>query len=375
MSNPVKVLFKGPISNLTGYGNDGIGYIKAMLRAGIDVRLEPNHIAPPLPKEITDLLQKKLDAPFDIVIHHVDPMNLGVSKTYVQASEINVGHSMWEWPTMDPVPQRSTFKRRMQNFDIVLGYDEVTLQAFSPRMPKRTKLAKLQGGHDFSDWGFREREWDGVFRFMMVGQLSDRKNPYCAIQAFKELKDEHPEEMEDVEFHIKETLPFIPPQIEQWCEDLYIHSGNWSREKLKEFYYGCHVMVMPSRGEGKNIPCLEMLATGGSCIATNYGGMKEWLDESYAYPLSYEYRPPKGNILEGAGANADLNHLKELMLHCVRNRDEVKAKGLLGSKVIPETMSWDTKVTQLFELLNREVPKKMQNIYPRFLQGMYDEHR
>lgn len=375
MSERVKLLLKSPINSNTGYGNDSIGMILAMLRAGIDVRLEPNHVAPPLAPEITDLFQKKLDAPFDLVVHHIDPMQLGVSKTYTMASQINVGWSMWEWPTLEPMRKRGSFKSRVQNFDIVLGYDDVTLEAFSSRMPKKVSLAKLQGGHDFSGWDYRERDWEGTFRFTMVGQLSDRKNPYCAIQAFKELKDEHPEEMENVEFHLKETLPFIPPQIEQWCPGLFIYSGNWSREKLKEFYYGCHVMVMPSRGEGKNIPCLEMLSTGGSCIATNYGGMAEWLRSEYAYPLNYEYRAPVNNSLEGAGANADINHLKELMLHCVRNRDEVKRKGELGSRVIPEAMSWDNKIVQLFQTLNRELPEKMQDVYPRFLEGMYNELR
>ena len=73
----LKVLLKTPMSVYTGYGNDGIGIARALMRSGADVYLQPTHVDAPLPEDIAMLLTKRLVAPFDLMIHHVDPAQLG----------------------------------------------------------------------------------------------------------------------------------------------------------------------------------------------------------------------------------------------------------------------------------------------------------
>lgn len=365
----IKLLFRGPISLLSGYGNDGVGMLLAMQRLGIDVRVEPNYVAPPLPEKILPLFGKALDAPFDVVLQHVDPMQLGLSETYRHAAEMLVGWSMWEWTGVQNMVNRSTFKERTKHFDLLVGYDKVTNQALKKVKRAATPIAEVQGGADLSALSYVERDWNAYeFNFCIVGALSDRKNPYALIQAFKELKKQYPEEFASAKLNIKQGEEFIPEIMSKYDNDIRIFSGNWSREKLLDFYAQNHCLVMPSRGEGKNLPCLEMLATGGAVIHTNFGGMASWGNEDYSYPVEYEYR--ENQTLEGSGANVDITDLKDQMLRVFRNREEAQAKGKLGSQIIPEMMSWDNKIKDLFAAIRDKVPGKGHEIYKKFQEGL-----
>ena len=70
---------------------------EALVRKGIDVYLQPTGVQPPLPASVAHLLTKNLEAPFDLVINHVDPMVLGASDEQVMASDVRVAWSMWEF--------------------------------------------------------------------------------------------------------------------------------------------------------------------------------------------------------------------------------------------------------------------------------------
>src|SRR5262245_53033106 len=97
----VKVLVKGAVSPYTGYGQDTIGIVGALTRLGLDVYLQPSHVDPPLPPAIAALLTKRLEAPFDLLIHHTDPGQLGVSPEAQRASSLAVGWTMWEYTSTD----------------------------------------------------------------------------------------------------------------------------------------------------------------------------------------------------------------------------------------------------------------------------------
>lgn len=181
----------------------------------------------------------------------------------------------------------------------------------------------------------------------MVGQLHERKDPFAAIQAFQELKTELPEEFEQAELHLKNNLPTLHPAMENWIPKLRVHYAIWPQDILYKFYGKQHVLLAPSRGEGKNLPALEFQATGGAVIATNWGGHVGWLDPSFAYPLNYSMAPVDNGHPNCLQARADKDHLKELMLHVYRNRAEVKRKGELASSVISRSMNWDAVIERL----------------------------
>lgn len=371
----LKVLLSGPFSRYTGYGSDLIDMSDALLRKGIDVYIQPTNLQPPVPQSIANLTTKNLEAPFDLMIHHVDPGALKASDEQKVACDVVVGWSMWEYETLDNLAGKSSFKKRMKNFDALFGYSDVSVEAFKGFSPKGLPIGNLQGGYNDRLWKPMERDWNGKrFSFIMHGQLGPRKNPTVAIAAFAELKNEYPVEFEPAEFHLHNSLSSLPPFIEDAIPKLRVHYRTFDDAEMHEFYKSAHVLLAPSRGEGKNLPALEMLSTGGSVIATDWGGHQNWLNSQYAYPLAYSMVPfgvPGKNFFNCRWAEADKDHLKALMLHCFRNRDEVRLKGEAGARIIPEMCSWDKVMDDFFLKLQDLVPGKGSEIKAKYDEAVW----
>ena len=353
----MKCLVKTALSPYTGYGNDGIGIVQALLAAGVDTYLDPSHVSAPLPPVVANLLTKRLVAPFDLLIHHTDPGQLGITPEARRSARTTVAWTMWEYTSLDQLKGRSTLRGPLRDYNVVLGYDTVTAAALAPYATQPMgNLGVLQGGFWPQQWPPMTRDWGTErFGFCMVGQLHERKDPFVAIQAFKELKDEYPE-FAGAELHLKTNIGGLHSAMEEWIPKLRIHYTVWPDSVLREFYGAQHVLLAPSRGEGKNMPALEFLSTGGTVIATDWGGHTGWLHPGIAYPLKYVLRPISPQTPACQNARADKDHLKALMLHVYRDRGEAARKGELASRLIPQMCAWPTVMDRLFDKLAECVP-------------------
>lgn len=353
----MKILLKIPLSSFTGYGRDGTGMVQALVRAGHDVYLQPTEVQAPLPADVVQLLTKTLEAPFDVTIVHLDPGRLGVEPEQRLVTKKLIAWSMWEWESFGNLTGRSRLRKELKDYDAIIGYDEVSAGCF--REYYKGPIHVLQGGFDAQELDYIERDWEGPFRFAMLGQLSLRKNPYAAIKAFTELCEEDDNFNKNARMVLKTTAPpgyFV--RMEEVYPNLRILYGSWSREIVIDFYAHMHVLLAPSWGEGKNLPALEFMTTGGGVVATNWGGMAYWMDEDYAYPLDYELASMDPYTTSVRAAKVSHEDLKAKMRHAFYNRDEVKQKGLLASKIVPEEFSWDRVIEKLTSEVLPEVPER-----------------
>ncbi len=371
MADQLKVLIRTALNEYSGYGKDGCGMARALMRRGCDVYIEPTYVSPPLTEDIAHLLTKHLQAPFDLLIQHSDPDGLGVTPAARQCSDILVAWSMWEFDKPKPLSNRpSTFAHRLNPFDLALMYDQVGLDAWRPYGPRRQAWGVLQGGYESSEWEYYpDRDWFGDrFMFIMHGQLHARKAPYVTIQAFNELKHEH-KEFESARLGLHTTIgdPLVVfanliPGMKVWHE-------MWEKDVLEDFYRAAHVLVAPSRGEGKNLPALEMMTTGGGVAATNWGGHQQWLNPEYAYPLDYELTPTDAQCPDGAhDAKVSVQTMKEFMWHAFTHRDEVKQKAELAANVIPKMCDWSVVIESFFNRVRDLVPGKGEILYNKAQQ-------
>jgi glycosyltransferase involved in cell wall biosynthesis len=343
----LKVLVKIPLSTYSGYGNDGIGITRALVNMGADVYLDPTVVQAPIPEDVAQLLTKGLEAPFDLILSHVDPLTLEATPEMKRSAEMTVGWTMWEFSNLRNMKGRSTLRKRLKGFDAVVGYDAVSSAGLKEYYSG--PVLTVQGGFEPDNWPAVERDWNEKnFYFCMVGMLHERKDPFVAIQAFSELKNEYKEEFEPARLSLKTATPGLHSKMEEVYPGLRIFYGLWSTETLRKFYAAQHVLLAPSRGEGKNMPALEFMSTGGTVIATNWGGHTQWLSPDYAYPLDYELVSLGGKFPDTYNARASVEHLKELMLQTFRNRSEAQAKGEIAQSVIPAMASWDSVVERLF---------------------------
>lgn len=372
----MKVLLRSPFSSYSGYGGDGIGLAQALMRRGADVYLQATHVDAPLPQDVANLLTKELKAPFDLYINHVDPGALGCSDGVAANADMCVAWTMWEYSSLGNLSEdsRKTLRSRLENFDAFVGYSDVDPDCFRPYYDG--PIFVQQGGFDPSGWPLAtDRDWDcPEFRFCMIGVLSERKDPWRAIDAFRLAKSMDPQFDRWARLSLKTTAPGLHHKIEDLFrqEDpvtgeeytsVRIFYDIWPTELVKKFYEVQHVLLSPSRGEGKNVPALEFMSTGGAVIATNWAGHTQWLDPAYAYPLDYTLEPESSDHPNVFNARASVQHLAELMVYTFQHRDEVREKGRLAADIIPKAHSWDAIVEKLFLRLRTEVPEKGERLW------------
>lgn len=320
------------------------------MKRGVDVYIQPTYVDPPLPLNILTLFTKQLVAPFDMILVHVEPTIIDASARMKEASDCVVGWTMWETSTFDNMDKASlaTFSRRLEKFDHLFVYDNVCAEAIKPYYDNPLML---QGGYDPELWKPMSRDWySEKFNFCMMGYLNRRKSPFTAIEAFKELKDSEPD-FACATLSLKSGTNGLHQKMEQWCTDLHIYQEMWPEDQVRDFYSNMHVLLAPSRGEGKNLPALQFMSTGGAVVATNWSGHQNWLSSEYAYPLNYKLGSTAPEFPDCFDAEPDKEHLKEIMLHMVRNRGEVRRKAEIASKVIPMMCSWDNVFERFFNKL------------------------
>jgi len=393
MPDPLKVLDKSPYSAFSGYGNDGFARLRAMRDWGCDVYPQPTWLDVPIPRDLLPLFAKELRPPFDLLINHWDPGHLGITREARGCSRVAVAWTMWEfaggpgpWPSGKPGPVpglvphckgRSRLPEQLKWFDMVLGYDEVSMAALDPYIPRRVHRSVLQGGFDSREWKFRERDWSAEpgsrFGFIMHGALNARKCPWTSVEAFVHLKDEKPgpfpHGFDDATLALHTSAPgLLFPELNGPLADkrVKVFVDAFDKPTLDEFYYAGHCLLAPSRGEGKNLPALEMCATGGVVAGTDFGGHRQWMSGDWAYPLSYELAPTFEKFPWAAhDAKVSVETMKAALWHIYTHRAEARAKAELASRIIPQMCDWSVVIENLFRRIRDCVPKVGPQVYDK----------
>jgi len=175
----------------------------------------------------------------------------------------------------------------------------------------------------------------------MLGALHARKNPIAAAYAFKYLKERG--ELADAKLILKTVSSGLAPAMERWCPGLRIINEVWTPMQLDRLMADCHVLLAPSRGEGKNIPAVRFAASGGAVAATAVGGHNQWLSSEIGFPLRFAWR----DSVDGRGAEVDHEHLCETMLALYADRGEARRRAEVAAAVLPAMVGWDRVLERL----------------------------
>lgn len=110
---------------------------------------------------------------------------------------------------------------------------------------------------------------------------------------------------------------------------------NVAQRDVPRFYTACDCFVLASRGEGLGLPYAEAMACGKPCIATDWGGQVDFVNDKNGYLVNsklqlitdHEYIKKCINAVGHSWAHPDLNRLGDIMRHVYENPEEVKQKG------------------------------------------------
>ena len=137
----------------------------------------------------------------------------------------------------------------------------------------------------------------------------------------------HPNPHNDVEEQIARLRATDPdaPAIRYIDADL-------GEADLLALYQSADAMVLPSRGEGLNLPAIEALAAGLPLIVTGWGGHLDFCGPDEARLLEWRFAPARGHVSTDTSvwAEPEVGDLVEALLEMVRDPDTARTRARRG---------------------------------------------
>lgn len=208
-------------------------------------------------------------------------------------------------------------------------------------------------GVDTNLFKYKERKKSDVFKFLYVGECSDRKGIFQLFNAFTHLFSNN----KNVELHIKSNTAMLFYGADRITEilknhkNIIWHVSNEGHEKVIDLYDECHAYVYPSRADTFGMTLIEAMSCGLPIISTNDPGATELIEGRY-FQVSSKNVPVKNHPwMLGEWGEPSVQDLIKNMKHVYNNYDSILNSGVLyeNSKHIEDNYTWE-KVVSKFEM-------------------------
>ena len=207
-------------------------------------------------------------------------------------------------------------------------------------------------GIDPNVFTYKERKITDKFKFLYVGECSDRKGIFQLLDAFVHLFKNNP----NVELHIKSNTAMLfynGEDIDNFLEsnpNIFWHVSDEGHDVVTKLYEECHAYVYPSRADTFGMTLIEAMACGLPIISTNEPGATELIQGRYE-EIETKNVPVKDHPwMLGEWGEPSVTSLINKMEKIYKNYDSIISSSELkeNSDFVRENYSWD-KVTNMFE--------------------------
>ena len=248
---------------------------------------------------------------------------------------------------VDTTSEAGNFVENSNKADFLITPSKLSKQRIEAMGVKKPVFV-LPHGIDPNVFKYTERTKSDVFKFLYVGEASDRKGIFHLLKAFISLFENN----DKVELHIKSNTDMLfynsneVQNIIKNHKNIHWHIGNEGHDKVIELYKKCHAYVYPSRGDSFGMTLLEAMACGLPIITTTLPGATDLLGDRVEYINSKLVTVLGHPWFKGEWGEPDLEELKTKMKQLYENYDTSKLKD--HSDYIRETYSWDC-IVDIFE--------------------------
>lgn len=188
-----------------------------------------------------------------------------------------------------------------------------------------------------------------TFRFLSVFKYEHRKGPDILLKSYW---NAFTKGIDDVELVIRSYKPSWVPgtknlytifetiarkqfqkSLNQLPRVIWI-SQELSRVEMVDMYKSASAFVLPTRGEGWCLPCVESMAMGLPILVTNFSGPTEYLNSDHSYPI-----PVHKQLNRDGTGEPNVTACTELMKHVYKNQHEARQKGKLAASFVNKNLS------------------------------------
>jgi len=372
-----QVVWRGPVQDMSGYGTASRGYVLALDRQGVDVKVEmytqrgfpytgrgrPGRES----GRLSALIGKRyaVNKP-KVLIWHGSPWLIDARNLKDTFDRI-ILNTVWE---TNRIPR--AWVPVIRQFDCVCipsMMNESAVRSSGVAVP----VFVVPHGVDThlfrpDNEKLRIHETDGKFVFVSVFDFQHRKNPETLLRAYWEQFQKHDNAVLVIKtFPGTRKRPGVMPEaaIQEYKKRLGFGNGTaplvvLPRRLDERMYRGLHALgdafVLPTRGEGVGLPFLEALASGVPVIATRWGGQTDFANDRNSFLVDYRLEEPMRSMgskhaiaplyrglfdsRDQLWAEADIHDLRRKMKQAFDNPELCRQKGRQG-RADMALWSWD----------------------------------
>lgn len=343
----MKVLFIGHYREGSGWAKAAIDWILALDAAGVDVVCRPvklNSENPEIPNRVKELESKDISG-CDYCIQNILPHLMDYNGNFKK----NVGLFFFEtlnmnftgWPSrldcMDEV-----WVPNKEQIDVCKSSGITKPIKVIPCASDISKFYKDYPAYKLPD------VINDSFKFYFIGEHIRRKHLSAAMIAYYTSFTKY----DNVSFVIKssktgytaqECMSEIEANVKSVKEQLRMYSdvndypihciitGRITEDELYSLHQQCDCFVMPSFGEGWNIPAFDAMGFSNIVVATDCGGMSDFLSgygEGYLVPCTVEPIVGYDTVFQEMNTGIDkwknisINKLGEIMRNVYKYQDK-----------------------------------------------------
>ncbi len=304
----MKIHWKGPTLDPSGYGTANRDYVDALNRVGADIAVEPWNFDAKSPEfygkqgELIETLKDKSKEGCDVVVHHYVPNALDRN---TESGKFNVAYNTWE---TDALPDHWVEKMN-RSVDLVLvpSYFNKEVYEKSGVKPPIEVVPHCVDVQEFVDAGtIQISGFENHKKILSVFQWTERKNPLGLLKAYfteffneenvvlvlktygsntsKEQRDKIKSMIQNLKKDLKLDPNKLPP--------IYLLGDLLTRKQMVSLYNTCDIFALPTRGEGFGLPFAEACAGNCRVAAPKQGGQLDILKpETKSTLCDYQMTP------------------------------------------------------------------------------------
>jgi len=218
-------------------------------------------------------------------------------------------------------------------------------------------------GIERNQFTYKPRIIDDKFKFLYIGECSDRKGVFHLLKAFTELYKNN----SNVELHLKSNSAMLfygGNEVQKYVDEnsnIFWDKSDTGHERTLELYNECHVYVYPSRADTFGMTILEAMGCGLPVISTSEPGATELVKGMYMDIPTNEVPVVGHPWMTGNWGEPNHSMLKLQMQTIQENYGELEKPERLKeiSEFVNENYCWE-KITEDFE--NNILPKLTKEV-------------